>query len=149
MAVYNITLPYTGFGSTIRRFLPREASCFNINDNKTIALGDTNNITCENQYASTILGGKCNSFIQDSTRYPYSPVSNRDGVGAGSGVASSIVGGTLNRAYGDYNIVLGGSRNCAYQQASVILGGLDNEVGGRYNAVINGTFNCIQTGTSN
>jgi len=149
MAVYNVTLPYTGFGSNLRRFLPRETSCFNINDNKTMALGDTHNITCNNQYSSAILGGKFNSFTQDLFRYPYSPTSSRDGVGPGSGVGSIILGGTYNISYGDYNVVLGGSRNCAYQQATVVIGGLDNEVGGRYNAVINGTFNCIQSGTTN
>lgn len=149
MAEYNITLPYTGFGSALRSFLPREKSCFNVYDNNTISIGDRNNATCENQYYSAIIGGKFNTFFQDRVRYPYSPEGVRDTVGTGSGVASVILGGTNNRAYGDYSIVLGGSRNCAYQQFAVVLGGLDNEAGGRYNAVINGTFNCIQSGATN
>jgi hypothetical protein len=157
MSEYNITLPYTGFGSQLRAFLPREKSCLSVFDNQTVILGRNNRmltasapiVNAECQYNSIILGGINNCLREDRSNYPYTPVGIRDGVGAGSGVASSIIGGTCNRAYGDYNIVLGGSRNCAYQQASVILGGLDNEVGGRYNVVINGTFNCIQTGTSN
>ena len=150
MAEYNITLPYTGFQSNLRRFLPREKSCFNVYDNSTISLGKSNNATCESQYFSAIIGGVNNRFSQDRRGgYFYNPVSIRDSVGSGSGVASIMLGGSNNISYGDYSVVLGGSRNCAFQQAAVVIGGLDNEVGGRYNAVINGTFNCIQSGTTN
>lgn len=157
MSEYIITLPYTGFGSTLRKFLPREKSCLSVFDNQTVILGRNNRslthdapiTTSECQFNSIILGGLNNCFRQDAFSYPYNPVGIRDFVGSGSGVASSIIGGTCNRSFGDYNVVLGGSRNCAYQQATVIIGGLDNEAGGRYNAVINGTFNCIQSGTTN
>ena len=157
MAEYNITLPYTGFGSSLRAFLPREKTCLSVFDNQTVFLGrdqraisfDNPTVRTECQFNSIILGGLRHCFREDRSNYPYTPVSIRDFVGTGSGVASSIIGGTFNRSYGDYNVVLGGSRNCAYQQAAVVIGGLDNEVGGRYNAVINGTFNCIQSGTTN
>ena len=157
MSEYNITLPYTGFGSTLRNFLPREKACLSVFDNQTVILGRSNKMltatapieTAECQYNSIILGGIGNCLQEDRSNYPYTPLGIRRFVGAGSGVGVAILGGTDNRAFGDYNVVLGGSRNCAYQQASVVIGGLDNEVGGRYNAVINGTFNCIQTGTSN
>ena len=157
MSEYNITLPYTGFSSTLRKFLPREKTCLSIFDNQTVILGRNNKMltatapieTAECQYNSIILGGVDSCLREDRSNYPYTPLGIRRFVGAGSGVGVAIIGGTDNRAFGDYNVVLGGSRNCAYQQASVVLGGLDNEVGGRYNAIINGTFNCIQTGTSN
>ena len=36
MSEYNITLPYTGFGRTLRNFLPREKTCLSVFDNQTV-----------------------------------------------------------------------------------------------------------------
>lgn len=146
MITYNVRLPFTGNGSTILDFLPASTLVYNVYSNKNFSIGEGNRANCASQHYSAVIGGVNNRIVQ-STAFPWNPTSIRNGIGSGSGIGVTVLGGANNIAYGDYSLVAGGTLNQAYQAAGTILGGVGNIVGGEYNAIINGNYNRIQTGT--